>query len=270
MSRALRTGGILAVVAPVLSVALLVLVWRWYWAIPLVAGHVQVAIGRTVGIAHPHVSLGRISGISADDVRIANLEGLPVNTPFTTAQHLHVEREIAASIHHSRIIPVPIDRPKAVATEAFDERNLHRLDHDIVLAADGPIGTLNINAEQALVIAPRLASDAVTPCSTIEAPESGPRGAVTRSVVDASGASADQPPDHAYPGAGPVAAVGAHPRVDFTARILSRGNALTTLGTRRGDATGLAAPRAPWALSPTLRFAAAKTPPCVASAVRTP
>lgn len=184
--------------AVVLLLALLALLFRWDWLIPLVDSRASAALGRKVSIAHLHGHLGRTTTFVADDVEIANPDGFDPDPPLARIEHLTVSLLPLAWLHGQGIVipEIALDHPAFAARGKPDGSNnwgfpgLARKPGAPASSGPGPkIGALRIDDGSGSVIAPKLKADIKARFHTVH--ENDPHAA--RLLLDADGTYAKQP-----------------------------------------------------------------------------
>ncbi len=73
---------------PVALLALVALLFRWDWLIPLIEPRASAALGRPVTLEHLHVKLGRTVVVTAEGVVVGNPEGFDDPAPLARVERL--------------------------------------------------------------------------------------------------------------------------------------------------------------------------------------
>jgi uncharacterized protein involved in outer membrane biogenesis len=184
---------------PVVTIALLVVFWRWDWFVPVVEARASAALGRKVSISHLHVHLGWVTTVTVDDPVVAEPDGFPDDKPFATARTLTVSADVMQYIRtRTLVLPViAVDGGQVEAAALADGRNNWTLGA-AKPAGDTPskgggampkIGDLRITDSHVQFTDPKLKAVMGLDVSTREATaEAGPR-----IVATAKGRYSDQP-----------------------------------------------------------------------------
>ncbi|MBL6457726.1 AsmA family protein [Belnapia sp. T6] len=190
-----RWRWILGLGVPLLAIALLVVLFRWDWLIPIVEAQASAKLGRPVTIAHLHVSLGRTTTITAEDLKVGNPPGFEGDAPFAAIPRASIAVDVGAYIKdRSIVIPeIALDRPAVEVIGRADGSNNYSFDLGGGAASDpsspGPrIGNLRITEGQAHVAIAKLRSDFRVAVATEE--QQGGESSIT---ARATGTYAAQP-----------------------------------------------------------------------------
>ncbi len=182
-------GGIVAVIAVV------AILFRWDWLLPIVDSRASAALGRTVTAQHLHVSLGRITRIELDGVRIANPANWPGGGDFATANKLVADVDAMALLRRRQVVlpMIALDTPHIDAEQQANGAATWDFPSSSPTSSTSTsqppkIGTLVITNGTVKVVDPKLRANLDLAVNT-EQPAGGP----SRLHATAQGTYAGQP-----------------------------------------------------------------------------
>lgn len=177
---------------PIAVIAVVALVWRWDWLIPIVESKASASLGRPVSIGHLHVALGRTITVTADDVVVGNPPDWPDrNSPLADVTRLTVQADAWGYITGKGLnLPlIALEHPVVEAAETQDGKSNFKFSSG---GGGGPtpkIGRLVINDGDVHVVMPSLKADFRGQIATRDA-EGNDGGQI---IANAKGTYAGQP-----------------------------------------------------------------------------
>jgi uncharacterized protein involved in outer membrane biogenesis len=117
------------VAALVLPLAVLLLLFRWDWLIPLAEARASAALGRPVTIQHLLVRLGRVVTLRVEGLHIANPAGFEPDPPLALGPRLDMEVALRPLLHGHLVLPgVALEQPALALRQGADGKANFRFD----------------------------------------------------------------------------------------------------------------------------------------------
>ena len=161
MARSRVPRWVLWAAAPVLVLAVLLLVFRWDWLVPLAERRASAALGRPVSIQHLHVALGRRLVVRVAGLRVGNPVGFAADPPLAQVTLVEVEVAPGSLLGGRLVLPrVTLERPALALLAGADGQRNYLLGNTGGGGSEPPaIGRLQINDGTAQVALAPLRAD---------------------------------------------------------------------------------------------------------------